>query len=760
MTLKIVHKRSNETKAGEAKAPLPTDLEQGEIAINYSEEDPALFIKDEADNVVRFSGTGGSSVAEDVIGGDGIIVTPDASNEKVTVSADLDTGKGLEINSEKIAAKIDTAKGLDFDTGNIAVKTGAAISFDGSGQIQADVDTEKGIEITDDKIAAKLDAFKGLEFDSGNIAANIDIAKGLEFNSGAIATNIGNGLSYDGDGKIVANVGGGITIDGGEITADVAGITGGNGITATKDANNDVTIEADINTNKGLEFDGDQIATKLGVGLAFNGSTGAIDSQAQALIYRGVVDLTANGAIPGDPTGGDTYANTEDGTLSDDWQTATQESAGTAVVAGDLVVWNGTKWTHIPTGGHAGAPNFWQLASKNLSPVENTYNLDIGGGDITLNADGSGSFSGKVTSASTVSGDSGDTLVTKDFLLSQIPSVPTVNDGALTIKNNDGSTAGTFTANQAAATNITLPKEFSGSYSDLTGKPTIGNGSIEINGGAGITATGDNAKANQTGTTTRTLKVDTSWLGTWLGTNYPHPSVPTVNDGKLTIKNNDGSTAGSFTANQSTNTNITLPKGFSGSYNDLTDKPSATTVYWQRSGTTLSPVNAGDKATSASTEDTDPDETLVTKDYLESMISDPSKTQIRTRAGTSSDCQQGFASGNSPGTVICETPYLDIGFNTLVVLSHCALQPGDNGAQFQIRISLYEEGTGWIACDFVQFHARKRDGGFDEVPVSIQGGYKVDPTKRYKVALSGAKNAGTGTATPVNSASIRMLGAY
>ena len=83
---------------------------------------------------------------------------------------------------------------------------------------------------------------------------------------------------------------------------------------------NNFTISADINTNKGLEFDGDQTAVKLGVGLAFNGSTGAIDSQAQALIYRGVVDLTADGNVPANPVGGDTYANTVDGSISTDWR--------------------------------------------------------------------------------------------------------------------------------------------------------------------------------------------------------------------------------------------------------------------------------------------------------------------------------------------------------------------------------------------------------------------------------------------------------
>ncbi len=52
MTLKVQHKRS----AVASKAPLPADLEYGEIAVNYEKTDPALYIKD-SDNVVRKIGT-------------------------------------------------------------------------------------------------------------------------------------------------------------------------------------------------------------------------------------------------------------------------------------------------------------------------------------------------------------------------------------------------------------------------------------------------------------------------------------------------------------------------------------------------------------------------------------------------------------------------------------------------------------------------------------------------------------------------------
>lgn len=52
MTIKIQHKRS----AVKGKAPLPADLEYGEIAVNYEATDPALYVKDSADAIRKIGG--------------------------------------------------------------------------------------------------------------------------------------------------------------------------------------------------------------------------------------------------------------------------------------------------------------------------------------------------------------------------------------------------------------------------------------------------------------------------------------------------------------------------------------------------------------------------------------------------------------------------------------------------------------------------------------------------------------------------------
>jgi uncharacterized coiled-coil protein SlyX len=165
---------------------------------------------------------------------------------------------------------------------------------------------------------------------------------------------------------------------------------------------------------------------------------------------------------------------------------------------------------------------------------------------------------------------------------------PAINNGTLTIKDSTGVSVGSFTANQAGTTDVTLPKGFSGDYNDLSNKPAINNGTLTIKNDDGTSV--GSFTANQSGNTNVTLPKGFSGSYNDLSdkpTSFPpsghthsyneltdRPTIPTVNNGALTIKDSGGTTVGSFTANQSGNTNVTLPKGFSGNYNDLTNKPS------------------------------------------------------------------------------------------------------------------------------------------------------------------------------------------
>ena len=115
--------------------------------------------------------------------------------------------------------------------------------------------------------------------------------------------------------------------------------------------------------------------------------------------------------------------------------------------------------------------------------------------------------------------------------------------------------------------------EFSGSYDDLTNKPTIGNGSITLNAGNGLSASGDNATANQTGNTTRTLSVlpanstiSVTASGIAVNNSAIAPAysnvtgTPTIGNGAIQINAGNGlSASGSNgTANQTGTTTRTL----------------------------------------------------------------------------------------------------------------------------------------------------------------------------------------------------------
>ena len=58
--MKIQLKRSNVLAGGVAKTPTAEQMEYGELAVNYNETDPVIFIKDSTDAIIRLAGAGSS----------------------------------------------------------------------------------------------------------------------------------------------------------------------------------------------------------------------------------------------------------------------------------------------------------------------------------------------------------------------------------------------------------------------------------------------------------------------------------------------------------------------------------------------------------------------------------------------------------------------------------------------------------------------------------------------------------------------------
>lgn len=56
--MKLQLKRSNVLEGGFAKQPTGTQMEFGELAVNYNLDDPCIFIKDSGNNIIRISNAG------------------------------------------------------------------------------------------------------------------------------------------------------------------------------------------------------------------------------------------------------------------------------------------------------------------------------------------------------------------------------------------------------------------------------------------------------------------------------------------------------------------------------------------------------------------------------------------------------------------------------------------------------------------------------------------------------------------------------
>jgi hypothetical protein len=118
-------------------------------------------------------------------------------------------------------------------------------------------------------------------------------------------------------------------------------------------------------------------------------------------------------------------------------------------------------------------------------------------------------------------------------------NVTAANDGTLTIKDSDGNSVGTFTADQAGDTTVSLPKGFDGDYESLDNKPAINNGKLTVKYSDGTEAV--TFTANQDADEILTL-----------------PAAATVNDGKLNLQDPTGATQVVFSANQAGDQNAVV----------------------------------------------------------------------------------------------------------------------------------------------------------------------------------------------------------
>ena len=85
---------------GSAKVPTSAQLEYGELAVNFNNADPVLFIKDSNNAVIRIAGAGAPGGGGGA--GDGLLEIPDGNNS-FDLAVKAETGKGIGVSADGVS---------------------------------------------------------------------------------------------------------------------------------------------------------------------------------------------------------------------------------------------------------------------------------------------------------------------------------------------------------------------------------------------------------------------------------------------------------------------------------------------------------------------------------------------------------------------------------------------------------------------------------------------------------------------------------
>ena len=121
--MKIQLKRSNVLSGGKAKEPTPTQMEYGELAVNYNSKDPVIFIKDSTNQIIRLTNDGEINVAA----GDGLTAT----GSNATANQATNTTRTLTVDSVWLTDFITNWAGGSVNDGQINVNAGDGLTASG-----------------------------------------------------------------------------------------------------------------------------------------------------------------------------------------------------------------------------------------------------------------------------------------------------------------------------------------------------------------------------------------------------------------------------------------------------------------------------------------------------------------------------------------------------------------------------------------------------------------------------------------------------
>ena len=324
------------------KQPLPSGLEIGEVALNANSDSPALYFKDNADNIIELKP--GSSVGS---GG-----TPPSSDNEV---GDLWwDGTDLLVWNGTDWQPVGGVQSVNGETGVVvldAADVGALAPGDNVSELVNDADYLTLLTVPVESVNGK----------TGVVVLGLDDIEGITLsplsNGDIIAWN---GSAWVNTSAPPADISGSSISDLNDV--DTTGVADGDMLYWVAASGEWQSAEAPAGTDlTGYLQTGDNISELVNdSGYLTEADLEDIDG---ALFFKGSIDATA--AYPPSVTTGDVWSNTVTGTAVAQWVGITN------VVAGDLLAKGETQWTII---GSSTVPDLSDYIKKGDDVTELTNN--------------------------------------------------------------------------------------------------------------------------------------------------------------------------------------------------------------------------------------------------------------------------------------------------------------------------------------------------------------------------------------------------
>ena len=264
--MKLQLKRSNVIQDGVAKPPSDSQMEYGELAVNYNADDPVLFIKDSNNNIIRVTNTqaiGNGSISVDA--GTGLI----ASGDNATANQDADTTRVLTVDTSWLNNFINTN-----GDGAININAGSGLTASGSNA------TANQAGDTTRILSAKIDPNGALAVSGAGIAAVAKPSSGITVDSTGIGISLpeGGGISGDGTGiSIDLRPNSGLELDADGLGIDLQSVSGlsinSSGLGVVVKSDGGLQVDSDgLSITPDLLVDPDYALTSTPTGIRFEGS--------------------------------------------------------------------------------------------------------------------------------------------------------------------------------------------------------------------------------------------------------------------------------------------------------------------------------------------------------------------------------------------------------------------------------------------------------------------------------------------------------